>query len=140
MHKRAKILLLFVGLSLLFSFFVTFAFAAPAPPANVVNHKTHECAIISGGDECISCVPTGDWEILIGDCPEGYTILDGLAPSSCSYSGDTISMCDYAKNKPLPQLKVPAISPNTRNFIIVLVIIVLLSVVIYYVDKRGASD
>jgi hypothetical protein len=46
MHKIAKFLLLFVGLSLLSLFLATFALAAPSGPANVVNHKTKECAMI----------------------------------------------------------------------------------------------
>jgi hypothetical protein len=136
MYKRAKILLLFVELSLLSLFLATYALAAPSPPANVVNHKTKECAMIpTTGDECQTCVPTGDWEILIGNCPDGYTKLDTFAPISCHYSGDPISMCDYAKEKDL------ATDPNTIIFLSGLVIIVLLSVIFIVLEKdRVASD
>jgi hypothetical protein len=132
MHKREKILLLLVGLGLLSLFLTTFVLAAPSAPVNVVNHKTRECAMISGGDECNTCVPTGDWEILIGDCPIGYTKLDDFVPSSCTYSGNQISMCDYAKDS--------AKSPNTKYFLIVLVVIAVLSGILYYVKKRVVRD
>jgi hypothetical protein len=127
MHKRAKVLLLFVGMSLLSLFIATFALAAPSAPANVVNHITKECAMIGGGDECQTCVPTGDWEILNGDCPQGYTKLDSFVPSFCTYNGNPISMCDYAKDS--------SINPN----IIILsglVIVALLSVVFARREKN----
>ncbi|MFH1523198.1 MAG: hypothetical protein ABIE43_05285 [Patescibacteria group bacterium] len=39
----------------------------------VINHKTKQCAEVSGGDECRTCIPTGDWENLINDsCPIDY--------------------------------------------------------------------
>ena len=133
MHKRATILLLFVGISLLSLFIATFALAAPSAPANVVNHKTKECAMISGGDECQICVPTGDWEILIGDCPKGYTKLDSFVPSSCTYSGDPISMCDYAK------AKYSATDSNTIIFLSGLVIVVVSVIFIRLVGNRAAS-
>ncbi|NTW99981.1 MAG: hypothetical protein HGB35_08685 [Geobacteraceae bacterium] len=90
MHKRVKILLFFVGLSLLSLFLVTVAVAAPSAPATVVNHKTKECAMIATGDECNTCVPTSDWEILNGVCPEGYTQLNDYVQNSCTFSGNTI--------------------------------------------------
>ena len=105
MAKRAKILLLFVGMCVLSLFLASFALAAPSAPADVVNHKTKECAKIDMGDECVTCVPAGDWEFLTGDCPDGYTHLDeyDYAPNSCTYTGDTISMCDYAREKYSPK-------------------------------------
>ena len=129
MHKRAKILLLFVGISLLSLFLATFALAAPSAPADVVNHKTKECAMIGRGDECRTCVPTGDWELLNGDCPKGYTKLDNFVPSSCTYTGNPISMCDYAKDS--------SINPNTIIFLSGLVIVVLLSVILLVLHKKG---
>jgi hypothetical protein len=135
MHKRVKILLLLVGITLLSLFLATFALAAPSAPADVVNHKTKECAMISTGDECQTCVPTGDWEILSGDCPKGYTKLDGFVPGSCTYSGDPISMCDYAKAKYLAK------DPNTIIFLSGLVIVVLLSLIFIVREKnRVAHD
>jgi hypothetical protein len=38
------------------------------------------------GDECETCVPTKGWEILNGECPQGYTELDEWIPFySCTY-------------------------------------------------------
>jgi hypothetical protein len=122
MCKTAKILLLFIGLSLLSLFLATFALAAPSAPANVVNHKTKECAMIARGDECQTCVPTGDWEILIGNCPEGYTKLDKFVQNSCAYNGNENSMCNYA-----------AVNQNTKYFLDGIVIVVLLSAVIFII-------
>jgi len=126
LHKIAKFLLLFVGLSLLSLFLATFALAAPSAPVNVVNHKTKECAMIGTGDECQTCVPTGDWEILIGNCPDGYTKLDTFVPNSCAYNGNPISMC-----------KDEAVNPNTKYFLSGLVIVVLLSVILLVLHKKG---
>ena len=135
MHKKVKILLLFMGLSLLALFFTVSVVAAPSQPAEVVNHKTKECAMIWTGDECETCVPTGDWELLNGDCPEGYVQLDDYVPNSCTYSGDTISMCDYAKEKYLAK------DPNTIIFVISgLVIVVLLSIIFALRKKLGVRD
>ena len=135
MHKKVKILLLFMGLSLLALFFTVSVVAAPSQPAKVVNHKTKECAMIWTGDECETCVPTGDWELLNGDCPEGYVQLDDYVPNSCTYSGDTISMCDYAKEK------YSAKDPNTIIFLSGLVIVALLSVIfIWRKRSRVAHD
>jgi hypothetical protein len=128
MRKRAKNLLLIVGLGLLSLYLASSALAAPSAPANVVNHKTKQCAMIGTGDECQTCVPTGDWEILKGDCPEGYKQLAGSALSSCAYNGNTISMCDYAKGLEIRQ--------NLKPFLIGVVIIVLIFVILYYVEKR----
>jgi hypothetical protein len=109
--------------------------AAPSEPAKVVNHKTKECAMIWTGDECQTCVPTGDWEILNGNCPEGYVQLNDYVPNSCTYSGDSISMCDYAKEK------YRAKDPNTIIFLSGLVIVVLLSVIFILFEKnRVARD
>jgi len=135
MHKKAKILLSFIGLNLLFLFPTIFAVAAPSEPAKVVNHKTKECAMIWTGDECQTCVPTGDWEILNGNCPEGYVQLNDYVPNSCTYSGDPISMCDYVKEK------YRAKDPNTIIFLSGLVIVVLLSVIFIVFEKnRVARD
>jgi hypothetical protein len=128
MRKRAKNLLLFVGLGLLSLYLASSALAAPSAPVNVVNHKTKQCAMMGRGDECQTCVPTGDWELLNGDCPTGYTQLAGSAPSSCAYSGDSISMCDYAKYS--------GFYKNIKYFLIGFVILVFLTVFLYYVEKR----
>jgi hypothetical protein len=128
MRKRAKILLMFVGLGLLSLYLATSALAAPSAPVNVVNHKTRQCAMMGRGDECQTCVPTGDWEILDGDCPEGYTQLADFAPNSCAYNGNTISMCDYVKYS--------GFTKNIKPFLIGVVIIVLILVILYYVEKR----
>jgi len=135
MHKKAKILLLFMGLSLLSLFLTISVVAAPSQPAKVVNHKTKECAMIWTGDECETCVPTGDWEILNGDCPEGYAQLNDYVPNSCTYSGDTISMCDYAKEKYLAK------DPNTIIFVSGLVSVVLLAIIFTVREKnKGVRD
>ena len=128
MRKSAKILLLFVGLGLLSLFVTASALAAPSAPVNVVNHTTKQCAMMGRGDECQTCVPTGDWEILNGGCPEGYTQLADPAPNSCAYNGNTISMCDYVKYS--------AIYQNTKYFFIGFVMIVLILVILYYIEKR----
>jgi hypothetical protein len=83
MSKKAKIFLLAAGASLLSLFFITYALAAPRE-AKVVNHKTKECAFTFAGDECSNCVPIGDWEILNGECPEGYTNVNEYIQSSCT--------------------------------------------------------
>ena len=122
-----------MGISLLSLSLATFALAAPSAPANVVNHKTKECAMISTGDECQTCVPTGDWEILIGDCFNGYTKLDGFVPSSCTYNGNTISMCDYVKAKYSTK------DSNTNIFLSGLVIVVLLSIIFTAAGKNRSE-
>jgi hypothetical protein len=60
--------------------------AAPSEPAKVVNHTTKECGTMYTGDECETCVPTKGWEILNGECPQGYTELDIWIPYySCTF-------------------------------------------------------
>jgi len=135
MNKRTKILLLFVGICLLPFSITSFALAAPSEPADVVNHKTKECAVIGTGDECVTCIPTGDWEILTGDCPDGYTKLDDFAPNSCTYSGNTNSMCDYAKERYSPK------DGNPPVFLSGFVIVVLLLIVFNVLKKfRGVHN
>ncbi|MBI3173993.1 MAG: hypothetical protein HYZ25_09750 [Chloroflexi bacterium] len=135
MHKKAKILLVFMGLSLFSSFLTISVVAAPSGPARVVNHKTKECAMIWTGDECQTCVPTGDWEILNGNCPEGYVQLNDYVPNACTYSGNPISMCDYVKEKYLAK------DPNTIVFLSGLVILVLLSIILTVREKnRGVRE
>jgi hypothetical protein len=131
MHKKAKILLLFIGINLLFLFPTIFAVAAPSEPAKVVNYKTKECAMIWTGDECETCVPTGDWEILKGDCPEGYAQLNDYVPNSCAYSGNENSMCDYVA------ANYAAANPNNKYFLGGLVIVVLLSIIVFILHKKG---
>jgi hypothetical protein len=126
MRKKTKILVLFMGLSLLSLFLTTFAAAELSEPAKVVNHKTKECAMIARGDECQTCVPTGDWEILNGNCPEGYTKLDKFVQNSCAYNGNENSMCDYA-----------AANSNTKYVFIGAGIVVLLSVILIALYKKG---
>lgn len=52
------------------------ATADALPPLTVVNHETKECGQIQAADECESCYPTGDWELLGNgrgvECPDGY--------------------------------------------------------------------
>jgi len=135
MHKKAKILLVFMGLSLFSSFLTISVVAAPSEPASVVNHKTKECAMIWTGDECQTCVPTGDWQILNGNCPEGYVQLNDYVPNTCTYSGNPISMCDYVKEKYLAK------DPNTIVFLSGLVILVLLSIIFTVREKnRGVRE
>ncbi|MFN8414459.1 MAG: hypothetical protein U0Z26_18920 [Anaerolineales bacterium] len=134
MHKKAKILLVFMGSSLFTLFLATAVIAAPSEPTRVVNHKTKECAMIWTGDECQTCVPTGDWEILNGSCPEGYVQLNDYAPNSCTYSGNTISMCDYAKPKYLEK------DPNTIIFLSGLVIVALISIIFIVRKNRSVRD
>lgn len=131
MHKRAKLFLLFIGLSLLSLFPTIVAVAEPSEPTNVVNHKTKECAKIGTGDECQSCVPTGDWEILIGNCPDGYTKLDKFAPNSCAYNGNENSMCNYVA------INYAVANPNNKYFLGGLVIVALLSVTVIVLHKKG---
>jgi hypothetical protein len=133
MHKKAKILLLFMELSLLSLFLTTFAVAAPSAPANVVNHKTKECAMIATGDECNTCVPTGDWEILNGDCPEGYTQLNDYVPNSCTFSGNPIC-CEMSPG--LYRCQDSVVNPNTKYVLIGLVIVVSLSVILIVLRKK----
>jgi len=72
--RKIVILLLFVFLS------VTVVFAAPLPQRPVVNHQTHECAMITPGDECGDVVLPPGWEYLdeaAGEtCPVGYTTIE----------------------------------------------------------------
>ncbi len=135
MHKRAKFLLLFVELSLLSLFLVTVVLAEPTAPVNVVNHKTKQCAMISTGDECQTCVPTGDWEILKGDCPEGYTKLDKYVQSSCTFTGKGNPICCYMDPR---SCKNSLVNPNTKYFFIGLVIIALLSTIVIMLEKSKA--
>jgi hypothetical protein len=129
MPKRAKILLLFVEMCILSLFTASFAVAAPSEPADVVNHKTKECAKMGTGDECVTCVPTGDWEILTGECPAGYTQLDDFAPNSCTYSGNTISMCDFARKR---------YSPKDTNATILIsgIVLIVLAVLTFVVIRK----
>ena len=111
MRVRAKILQVFMGICLFSLLFATVALAAPSEPIRVVNHITKECGEMATGDECVICEPAEGWEVLVGECPRGYTELKNFAPASCRYSGDTISMCDYAKEKYEPK------NSNTTVFI-----------------------
>ncbi len=133
MHKKAKIVLWFMGLSLLSLFLAAFALAAPSAPAKVVNHKTKECAMIWTGDECQTCVPTGDWEILNGDCPEGYVQLNDYVSNSCTFSGNPIC----CQNSPgLYPCQDSVANSNTKYIFIGVVIVVLLSVIVIVVLKN----
>lgn len=85
MWKKKNTFILFAALYLFSFYTATPATAAPSEPADVVNHITKECAEILTGDECESCVPAEGWELLTGECPEGYTILDQWAPSTCTF-------------------------------------------------------
>lgn len=82
----SKVVVLFVGLFLLAFFTSALDTAAPSAPVNVINHTTKECGEISTGDECYLSGPADGWELLNGSCPEGYTVLDSWAPSSCTFS------------------------------------------------------
>lgn len=50
---------------------------APTPPIVIVNHALKQCAMISGGDECIACTAPPGWEVVgfspDAQCPIGYT-------------------------------------------------------------------
>jgi len=133
MHKKARILLLFMALSLLSLFLTTFAVAAPSAPAKVVNHRTKECAMIATGDECSTCIPTGDWEILRGDCPERYIQLSDYVPSSCTFSGNPIC-CKMSPG--LYSCRDSVVNQNTKYVLIGLVTIVFLSVILIVLRKK----
>jgi hypothetical protein len=55
-------------------------YAAPMPQRTVVNHKTHQCAQITPGDECGDVVLPLDWEYLDPSqgekCPDGYQMVE----------------------------------------------------------------
>jgi hypothetical protein len=67
-----------LAISLVITFSV--ANAAPMPPRTLINHKTHQCAQITPGDECGDVLLPPDWEYLdtaSGEkCPENYAIID----------------------------------------------------------------
>ncbi len=67
-----------IGLSMLIS--INAAYAAPMPPRLLVNHKTHQCAQITPGDECGDVIVPQDWEFLVASsdnkCPDNYTQID----------------------------------------------------------------
>ena len=133
MHKKAKILLLFMGLSLFSLFFTTFATAEPSEPAKVVNHITKECAMIGTGDECQTCVPTGDWEILNGNCPEGYAQLNDFVQNSCLFSGNPVC----CQNSPdFYPCQGSLTNSNTKYIFIGVVIVVFLSVILIVFFKN----
>lgn len=115
MHKRTNFFLLIVGLSLLSLFAVAFVKAAPSEPADVVNHKTRECAKIWTGDECEVCGPTGDWELLKDACPEGYTQLNDFVANSCVFSGDAICCQNSPDLYPCPN----STANIVKNYVIV---------------------
>jgi hypothetical protein len=58
----------------------TLSSAAPMPPSPVVNHQTHQCAVIVPGDECGDVILPSGWEYLdeaAGEvCPEGYATIE----------------------------------------------------------------
>jgi hypothetical protein len=84
MWKKLKVAVLLAGLCF-FSFSTsTRVTAEPSAPVEVVNHTTQECATLWPGDECQQCVPAAGWEVLTGDCPAGYTVLDQEPPKDCS--------------------------------------------------------
>ncbi len=131
--QKVKILLLFIGLGLLPLFLPTFAVAAPSEPTKVVNHKTKECAMIWTGDECQTCVPTGDWEILKEACPGGYTQLTDYVPNSCSFSGNPIC----CQNSPdLYPCQDSAANRNTIYILTGLVIVAFLSVILIVLRQK----
>ena len=133
MHKKAKILLLFMGLSLFSLFFTTFVTAEPSEPAKVVNHITKECAMIGTGDECQTCVPTGDWEILNGNCPEGYAQLNDFVQNSCLFSGNPICCQNSPDFYPCQD---SLTNSNTKYIFIGVVIVVFLSVILIVFFKN----
>ncbi len=141
MRKKAKILLLFMGLGLLSLSFSTFAVAAPSEPVKVVNHKTKECAMIWTGDECETCVPTGDWEILKGDCPNGYSQLNDYVPNSCTFSGNPICCQNSPDLYPCQdstanQNTKSTANQNTKYILPGLVIVAFISVILIVLRKR----
>lgn len=86
MQKKIKIFYLCVSLMTVSLFLTGVTLAAPSEPAKVVNHITKECGMMYTGDECETCVPTKGWEILNGECPQGYIELDKWIPYySCTY-------------------------------------------------------
>ena len=139
MHKRAKILLLFVALALFSLFLATSALAAPNAPVKVVNHKTKQCALIFTGDECQSCVSTGDWEILNGACPEEYTQLNTFVQSSCTLTGRGNPICCDIDPSSCRNPVVAA--PITKYILIGLLVIGLLAgFVIMFKKRRAVRD
>jgi hypothetical protein len=56
------------------------AYAAPMPPRTLINHKTHQCAQITPGDECGDVILPPDWQYLdtsAGEkCPDDYKLVD----------------------------------------------------------------
>jgi len=69
-----------VALAVLLGIAISMAYAAPMPPRTLINHKTHQCAQITPGDECGDVVLPPDWEYLdtaSGEkCPDNYTFID----------------------------------------------------------------
>lgn len=137
MRKKTKFLALFAGLGIFSLFFATYTAAEPSEPARVINHITRECALIGTGDECMVCSPTGDWELLSGTCPEGYTQLDKYAPNACVFSGNPIC----CQNSPdLYPCQGKADSPTNKVAIAVGMVILLLAVSILFLKfKQGAA-
>ncbi len=125
-----------MGLGLLSLFFTAFAVAAPSEPAKVVNHKTKECAKIWTGDECQTCVPTGDWEILNGDCPEGYTQLNDYVPNACIFSGNPIC-CEMSPG--LYPCQDSAVNQNTKYLLTGLIIAAILFVTLIVLYKNRVT-
>jgi hypothetical protein len=137
MRKKIKIVFIVAGLCLLSFFNTPRAAAAPSEPAQVVNHTTKECSEIATGDECVSCVPAEGWEILIGNCPEGYTVLEQWAPTTCTFYPSGFC-CQSRENSDAGCKTIP--SP-VRNFFLsaILVIVPILGLVVVFLYRRHRS-
>jgi hypothetical protein len=139
MWKKIKITVLLLGLCFLSFYTSPLVMAAPVPPVDVVNHTTKECGQILRGDECEFCVPAEGWELLKGSCPEGYTVLDQWAPSTCTFYASAYC-CETNTNVVAGCTSLPSFTKYiTISLVLVLTMIIGVILVVLY-KKRGSHN
>jgi hypothetical protein len=71
---------IWIAFAIMLATIIHVVFAAPMPLRILVNHKTHQCAQITPGDECGDVILPPDWEYLDASsgekCPDDYTLVD----------------------------------------------------------------
>ncbi len=78
--KYSSIKAAWIAFAILLVMTISVAYAAPMPRRILVNHKTHQCAQITPGDECGDIIMPPDWEYQdasLGEkCPDNYALVD----------------------------------------------------------------
>jgi hypothetical protein len=139
MWTKIKIAVLLVILGLLSFYTATRVTAAPSPPSDVVNHATKECAQIWTGDECRTCRPATGWEVLIGRCPDGYTVLDHPAPTDCALNASSYC-CGTVNSEWIGCVSYPGYRPPISLWVIPVGITIIGVLLFVWAKKRTGQS